>query len=148
MVNCCGIGFDSHLTQRVNLQKNQGKRNKSIYAASLIQTIKFDALLITSACLYNFLYVYLRKNFITMVATNISDFRSNIRQYVDQVLNDGSTVIINRGNTAAVLISLDEYNSIRATEDLITTGTTPAEVENGIAALTSGSGIPVNIDEL
>lgn len=39
MVNCCGIGFDSHLTQRVNLQKNQGKRNKSIYAASLIHTI-------------------------------------------------------------------------------------------------------------
>ena len=38
MVNCCGIGFDSHLTQRVNLQKNRGKRNKSIYAASLIHT--------------------------------------------------------------------------------------------------------------
>ena len=83
-----------------------------------------------------------------MVATNISDFRSNIRQYVDQVLNDGSAVIINRGNTAAVLISLEEYNSIRATEDLISTGTTPAEVEKGIAALVSGSCIPVNIDEL
>lgn len=83
-----------------------------------------------------------------MVATNISDFRSNIRQYVDQVLNDGSAVIINRGNTAAVLISLEEYNSIRATEDLISIGTTPAEVENGIAASISGNCIPVNIDEL
>ena len=83
-----------------------------------------------------------------MIATNISDFRSNIRQYVDQVLNDGSAVIINRGNTAAVLISLEEYNSIRATEDLISTGTTPAEVENGITAFISGSCIPVNIDEL
>ena len=59
------------------------------------------------------------KNIITMVATNISDFRSNIKQYVDQVLNEGSAVIINRGNTAAV-------------------GTTPAEVENGIAAFISG----------
>lgn len=83
-----------------------------------------------------------------MVATNISDFRSNIRQYVDQVLNDGSTVIINRGNTAAVLISLEEYNSIRATEDLISAGTTPAEIKNGIAALKSESCIPVNIDDL
>ena len=83
-----------------------------------------------------------------MVATNISDFRSNIRQYVEQVLNDGSVVIINRGNTAAVLISLEEYNSIRATEDLITTGSAPAEIENGIAALKSENCIPVNIDEL
>lgn len=43
-----------------------------------------------------------------MFATNISDFRSNIKQYVDQVLNDGGTVLINRGNTAAVLFSLEE----------------------------------------
>lgn len=28
MVNCCGIGFDSHLIQRVNLQKNRGKTQK------------------------------------------------------------------------------------------------------------------------
>ncbi|MCQ2176212.1 MAG: hypothetical protein MJY80_07655 [Bacteroidales bacterium] len=54
----------------------------------------------------------------------------------------------NANHTAAVLISLEEYNSIRATEDLISTGTTPAEVEKGIAALVSGSCIPVNIDEL
>ncbi len=83
-----------------------------------------------------------------MIATNISDFRSNIRQYVDRVLNDGSAVIINRGNNAAVLISLEEYNSIRETEALISTGLIPAEVENGITTLNSGNSIPVNIDDL
>ena len=39
MMNCGGIGLDSHLTRRVNDQKDRGKRKKSIYAASLIHTI-------------------------------------------------------------------------------------------------------------
>ncbi|MBQ0016815.1 MAG: hypothetical protein KBT04_07520 [Bacteroidales bacterium] len=39
MVNCGGIGFDSHLIQRVNKQKDRGKRSKAIYADSAIRTI-------------------------------------------------------------------------------------------------------------
>ena len=121
--------------------------SEAFFIDSFVHTINFDTLLIAFRLFVQFFVRIFAENF-SMVATNISDFRSNIRQYVDQVLNDGSAVIINRGNTAAVLISLEEYNSIRATEDLISTGTTPAEVENGIAAFTSGSCIPVNIDEL
>lgn len=83
-----------------------------------------------------------------MIATNISDFRSNIRKYVDDVLNDGNTVLINRGNTAAVLISLDEYNSIRETEKLIHSTDICKELDNGNSALESGKGIVVDIDEL
>ncbi|MDO5322070.1 MAG: type II toxin-antitoxin system prevent-host-death family antitoxin [Bacteroidia bacterium] len=83
-----------------------------------------------------------------MIATNISDFRSNIRQYVDNVLNDGNAVLINRGNNAAVLISLDEYNSIRETEKLIHSTDICKEFGNGISVLKSGRGIVVDIDEL
>lgn len=83
-----------------------------------------------------------------MVATNISDFRLNIKQYVDQVLSEGNPVVINRGNTAAVLISLEEYNSIRETEALMNQATLPTEIENGFSLLGSGAGIAVNIDEL
>lgn len=83
-----------------------------------------------------------------MVSTNISDFRSNIKQYVDQVLSDGSTVIINRGNDAAVLISLNEYNSIRETESMIHTADVHTEIEDGLFSLKAGKSIPVNIDEL
>lgn len=83
-----------------------------------------------------------------MIATNISDFRSNIRQYVDNVLNDGNTVIINRGNTAAVLISLDEYNSIRETEILTCSANVDEDIVDGVSRLESGDGIVVDIDSL
>ena len=45
-----------------------------------------------------------------MTTTTISDFRANAKQYIDWVINDSGTLLINRGNTAAVLISLEEYN--------------------------------------
>ena len=48
-----------------------------------------------------------------MKVTNITDFRANIRKYIDSVINDNGSLVINRGNTAAVLISLEEYNSIK-----------------------------------
>lgn len=51
-----------------------------------------------------------------MKVTNITDFRSNAKQYIDSVIRDHSALVINRGKTAAVLISLDEYNSIVETE--------------------------------
>ena len=41
-----------------------------------------------------------------MTVTTISEFRSNAKHYVDNIINDNGTLIINRGNTAAVLISL------------------------------------------
>lgn len=83
-----------------------------------------------------------------MITTNISDFRANIKRYVEQVVNDGSSIIINRGKTAAVLISLEEYNSIRETEDLIRAETIPDEIPDAVSALKSEISIPVNIDDL
>ena len=43
-----------------------------------------------------------------MTVTTISEFRSNAKRYIDNIINDNSALIINRGNTAAVLISLEE----------------------------------------
>lgn len=83
-----------------------------------------------------------------MTVTNISDFRANAKQYIDAVINEDNAVIINRGNSAAVLISLDEYNSIKATERVITLPKVKAVVESGISGLQIGKTIEVNIDEL
>ena len=55
----------------------------------------------------------------SMKVTNITDFRSNAKQYIDSVIRDHSALVINRGKTAAVLISLDEYNSIVETERIM-----------------------------
>lgn len=83
-----------------------------------------------------------------MRATNISDFRANIKEYVDCVINDSSALIINRGNTAAVLISLDEYNSIKETERTVSSPALSHELDTCIEELKSGKAIEIDIDEL
>jgi len=40
MANVGGTGFDSHVCQRVNRQKEQGKRSKTIYATALMHTFR------------------------------------------------------------------------------------------------------------
>lgn len=83
-----------------------------------------------------------------MTVTNISDFRANAKQYIETVINGANAVIINRGNTAAVLISLEEYNSIKATERMISLPKISSELETSINNLQIGNTIEVNIDEL
>lgn len=52
-----------------------------------------------------------------MISTTMSDFRKEIKRYLDLVIDDFETLIINRGkDSGVVVISLDEYNSIKATE--------------------------------
>jgi antitoxin YefM len=51
-----------------------------------------------------------------MVITNISDFRKDIKSYFDAVAKNFETLIINRGkDSGIVVISLEEYNSLMAT---------------------------------
>ena len=51
-----------------------------------------------------------------MVITNISDFRKDIKSYFDKVAKNFETLIINRGkDSGIVVISLEEYNSLMAT---------------------------------
>lgn len=83
-----------------------------------------------------------------MTVTTISDFRANIKLYVDQVIRDSSSLIINRGNNAAVLMSLDEYNSIKATERVLASTTLADNVREGLGALSTKEGIEVSLDEL
>lgn len=51
-----------------------------------------------------------------MLVTNISDFRKDIKSYFDAVAKNFETLIINRGkDSGIVVISLEEYNSLMAT---------------------------------
>ena len=44
-----------------------------------------------------------------MITTTISDFRKNIKNYLNRVTDNFKTLIINRGNdTGVVIFSLDE----------------------------------------
>ncbi|HVA97888.1 MAG TPA: type II toxin-antitoxin system Phd/YefM family antitoxin [Bacteroidia bacterium] len=52
-----------------------------------------------------------------MITTTISDFRKDIKKYLDDVNDNYETLIINRlKGSGVVVISLDEYNSLCATQ--------------------------------
>ncbi len=51
-----------------------------------------------------------------MLSTTMSDFRKEMKKYLDMVTEDYETLIINRGkDCGVVIISIDEYNSLQAT---------------------------------
>ena len=48
-----------------------------------------------------------------MITATYTDLRSNLKSYLDRVVNDSDNVIVNRGNGSAVVImSLEEYESM------------------------------------
>ena len=99
--------------------------------------------------MYKILYITLRKTIIKdMTVATISEFRANVKRYVDEVINNSGSLVINRGNTAAVLISLDEYNSIKETERIISTPKLSGNLDEGLGELKEGKTVSVDIDEL
>jgi antitoxin YefM len=55
-----------------------------------------------------------------MIAANYTEFRTGLKKFLDDVENNNETLIIKRGSgNGAVLISLDEYNSIIETMHLL-----------------------------
>lgn len=55
-----------------------------------------------------------------MIAANYTEFRTDLKKFLDTVEEDNETLIIKRGvGKGAVLISLDEYNSIMETMHLL-----------------------------
>jgi antitoxin YefM len=51
-----------------------------------------------------------------MLIANISDFRKDIKTYLDKVSKNFETLIINRGKDKGIVVmSLEEYNSLMAT---------------------------------
>lgn len=84
-----------------------------------------------------------------MRTANYTDFRANLKSYIDSVINDCDTVVINRGGgTGVVMMSLDEYNSLKETEYIMSSEQTMKEIRQGEEDLKRGKGIEVNLDEL
>lgn len=51
-----------------------------------------------------------------MLIASVSDFRKDIKSYLDRVSKNFETLIINRGKDSGIVVmSLEEYNSLMAT---------------------------------
>lgn len=55
-----------------------------------------------------------------MQVVSLSDFRQNLREKLDAVVNDADVIVVNRPNNKnVVVISLDEYNGWQETLHLL-----------------------------
>lgn len=74
-----------------------------------------------------------------MLTANISDFRKNIKGYLNKVTKDFETLIINRGkDSGVVIISLEEYNSMQATQHELSSKTNEERLDSAISKFQKG----------
>jgi antitoxin YefM len=75
-----------------------------------------------------------------MITTTIYDFRKDIKKYLDRVTDNFETLIINRGkDTGVVIISLDEYNSLCATQHEMSSMINEERLDSAIEKIKKGS---------
>ena len=71
-----------------------------------------------------------------------SDARKNLKSVMDRVVDDSSEVIITRrSGRPVVMVSLDDWNSIRETEHLLSSAENAKRLRESIAELDSGKGV-------
>jgi len=72
--------------------------------------------------------------------TTITDFRKDIKKYLDRVTENLETLLINRGkDTGVVIMSLDEYNSLTATYHELSSKKNEKRLDSAIEKLEKGS---------
>jgi len=83
-----------------------------------------------------------------MITTTISDFRKDIKRYLDHVVLNFETLIINRGkDTGVVIISIDEYNSLRATQHELSSRINEKRLDSAIEKLKNGNSFAKDLQD-
>lgn len=83
-----------------------------------------------------------------MVVTNISDFRKDIKSYFDRVAKNFETLIINRGKDSGIVImSLEEYNSLMATNYELASRANEKRLDSAIDKLRKGKSFTKDLME-
>jgi len=74
-----------------------------------------------------------------MIAANYSEFRTDLKSYLDSVEDDNEILIIKRkSGKGTVLISLEEYNSIMETLHLLSSKKNAARLYESIEQMKAG----------
>lgn len=75
-----------------------------------------------------------------MITTTISDFRKDLKKYLNKVTQNFETLIINRGkDSGVVVISLEEYNSLQATQHELSSEVNQKRLDSAIAKFKKGA---------
>ena len=77
-----------------------------------------------------------------MDVISYTDARANLKRVLDNVVNDRAPTIITRRNgEAVVMVSLSEWNSMEATEHLLSNPANAEDLLASIAELDAGRGV-------
>jgi antitoxin YefM len=83
-----------------------------------------------------------------MRAANFTEFRTKLKKYLDDVEENNEMLIIKRGTgNGAVLISLDEYNSIMETVHLLSSKANADHLYESIQQIKAGKGVQHDLIE-
>ncbi len=74
-----------------------------------------------------------------MQITTVSDFRKDIKTYLDRVVKNFETLIINRGKDSGIVVmSLQEYNSLMSTNHELSSRKNEMRLDSAIEKLKKG----------
>ncbi len=83
-----------------------------------------------------------------MQITTVSDFRKNIKTYLDSVVKNFETLIINRGKDSGIVVmSLQEYNSLMATNHELSSRKNELRLDSAIEKLREGKNFEKDLIE-
>lgn len=83
-----------------------------------------------------------------MIAANYTEFRTALKDYLDSVENDNETLIIKRkSGKGAVMISIEEYNSIMETLHLLSSKNNAKRLFESIDQIRSGDTLEKDLIE-
>jgi antitoxin YefM len=82
-----------------------------------------------------------------MIVANFSEFRTELKKYLDDVEENNETLIIKRkSGKGTVMISIDEYNSIMETLHLLSSKKNADRLYESIQQMKSGKTVKPNLD--
>ena len=91
-------------------------------------------------------FVHLKKQ-LPIKAITISALRKGLKEYFDYVSKSMEVIIVprNKEEEAIVIMSIQEYNSLKETEHLFSTEANQKRLQKSISQITEGKTIKVNI---
>ena len=68
-----------------------------------------------------------------MISTTLTDLRRELKAYVDQVVDEGEIIVVNRGRRKGVVVmSLDQFNMLDATQWLTSSAANASRLRDAV----------------